>query len=101
MMQPMMRIGLLFLSAIGLLLPGCSRDVDTKMSEKLDTMSKKQDEIIDLLKRGGGPGGGRGAGRPQRARANPNDVYAVPLDEAPSVGPKDAKVTMVEAFEFA
>lgn len=100
MMPPMMRIGLLFLSAVGLLLPGCTRDVDTKMSEKLDTMIKKQDEIIDLLKRGGGPGG-RGAGRPQRARANPNEVYAVPLDGAPFVGPKDAKVTMVEAFEFA
>jgi hypothetical protein len=98
----MMRIGLLFLSALSLLLPGCQRD-DTKVAEKLDRIIKQQDEMLDLLKKGGGPGGARGGrgDRPQRPRPSPQEVYGVPLDGAAWVGNKDAKVTIVEAFEFA
>ncbi len=100
MMQPMMRIGLLFLASLSLTLPGCTRD-DSKMAEKLDQVIKKQDEMIDLMKKGGGPPG-RGANpRAQRPRPAPTEVYAVPIEGAPAVGPKDAKVTIVEAFEFA
>src|SRR5262245_57864706 len=100
MMRRMMRLGLLILS-LSVLLPGCARD-DSKMAEKLDQMIKKQDQILALLEKGGGPAArGAGAQRPQRARPTPTEVYAVPVDGAPSAGPKDAKVTIVEAFEFA
>ncbi|HTE51923.1 MAG TPA: hypothetical protein VK698_13805 [Kofleriaceae bacterium] len=86
---------------MSLLLPGCTRD-DSKMAEKLDQVIKKQDEMIALLQKGGGPGG-RGAANPraQRPRPAPTEVYAVPLEGAAWVGNKDAKVTIVEAFEFA
>ncbi|HWM87851.1 MAG TPA: hypothetical protein VNO33_18480 [Kofleriaceae bacterium] len=97
----MNRMGFLVLSALGLVLPGCARD-DTRVAEKIDKLIKQNDEIIDLLKKGGGgPGGGRGSGRPSRPRPSPTEVYAVPLEGAAWTGNKDAKVTIVEAFEFA
>jgi len=95
-----MRLGLSFLSILSLLLPGCAveRD-DSKIAEKLDQLIKKQDQIISMLERGAGRGAG--AGRSQRARPAPTEVYAVPIEGAAWVGNKDAKVTIVEAFEFA
>jgi hypothetical protein len=99
MMQPMMHKGLLLLSTLGLLLPGCTRD-DSKMAEKLDQILKKQEETIELLKKGG-TGRGMGSQRPSRPRPSPTEVYAVPIEGAQWAGAKDAKVTMVEAFEFA
>jgi hypothetical protein len=105
----MRRLGLLFLSALGLALPGgCTRDTgDGQIGEKLDMMIKKQEETNNLL-RDMGKGGGRGMGAAtggaqaggERKRPDPNEVYAVPAVGA-SVGPKDAKVTLVEAFDFA
>jgi len=70
-------------------------------------MIKKQEETNNLL-RDMGKGGGRGMGAAtggaqaggERKRPDPNEVYAVPAVGA-SVGPKDAKVTLVEAFDFA
>lgn len=100
MMQPMMRIGLFFLSALGLLLPGCTRE-DNKLAGKLDQIIKQNDEILDQLKKGGGPGRGGGRDRPQRPRPTPSEVYAVPIEGAAWVGNEQAKVTIVEAFEFA
>ncbi len=101
MMQPMMRMGFLFLPALGLLLTGCHRD-DSLVADKLDKVIKQNDEIIDLLKKGGAAArGAAGAQRPQRPRPSPEEVYAVPLEGAPFVGNKEAKVTIVEAFEFA
>lgn len=101
MMQRMTRLGPWIVS-LSVLLLGCTRD-DSKMAEKLDQMIKKQDQILTLLEKGGGPAAARNAAaqRPQRARPASTEVYAVPVDGAPSVGPKDAKVTIVEAFEFA
>jgi protein-disulfide isomerase len=52
-------------------------------------------EIKQLIKR---PGAMPAAMPPQ---PNPADVYSVKIDGAPSLGPADAKVTVVEAFEFA
>lgn len=99
----MTRIGLFLLSALGILLPGCERD-DSKMGDKLDKMIEQNGEIIELLKSNpGARGQGAQAGqqRPQRPRPSPNDVYAVPIEGAAWAGAKDAKVTLVEAFEFA
>jgi protein-disulfide isomerase len=39
--------------------------------------------------------------RPQRPEPDRAKTYAVPIDNAPSLGPADAKVTMVVAHEYA
>lgn len=98
-----MKIGLLLLSAVGLALPGCQRD-DTQIAEKLDQVIAKQDDILKALQsapRGAAAAAGRGQPqRPARRRPEPNEVYAAPAD-GPYRGAKDAKVTIVKAFEFA
>lgn len=69
-------------------------------------MIKKQEETNNLLRDLGKGGGMRGAGAAtggaagDRKRPDPNEVYAVNA-VGPTVGPKDAKVTLVEAFDFA
>jgi hypothetical protein len=107
----MRRFGLLFLSALGLVLPGCTRDEPTALGEKFDQLIKRQDETNQLLReiqKGGGMRGGGAAGAAarggadggERKRPDPGETYAV-NNVGPSHGPKDAKVTIVEAFEFA
>lgn len=100
MMQPMMRMGIFMLSALSMLVLGCQRDVDTSIGDRLAKMDEKLDKVLDEVKKGGGGRGGRGD-RPQRPRPSPSEVYAVPIDGAPVVGSKNAKITIVEAFEFA
>ena len=108
----MRRFGLLVLSALGLALPGCTRDSgDTVLGEKVDQLIKRQDETNQLLRdiaKGGGMKGGAagamggrgGAEGGERKRPDPGETFAV-NNVGPSIGPKDAKVTIVEAFEFA
>jgi hypothetical protein len=106
----MRRLGLVFLSALGLALPGCTRDGEgsSQLGEKLDMMIKKQEETNQLLKdmgkgggiRAGGAAARGGAEGGERKRPEPGETYAV-NNVGPSHGPKDAKVTIVEAFEFA
>ena len=106
----MRRLGLLFLSALGLATPGCTREDNTQLGEKLDLMIKKQEETNSLLRdlgKGGGAIGrgaagaaGRGGEGGERKRPEPGEVYAVNAT-GPAHGAKDAKVTIVEAFEFA
>ncbi len=102
----MRRLGLLFLSALGLALPGCQRDESSQLGEKMDLIAKRLEETNNLLRdmnKGGGrmgaaTGGAQAGG--ERKRPDPNEVYAVNA-VGPTVGPKDAKVTLVEAFDFA
>ena len=98
----MRRFKFLLLSAVGLAALGCQRD-DSKVSEKLDQIAQRLDGIEKQLASGAGARAGaarqRGAGQ-ERKRPDPNKVYAVPAT-GPAHGPKDAKVTIVEAFEFA
>lgn len=100
----MRRLKYLLLAAVGVAALGCQRD-DTKMGEKLDQIATKLDAIEKQLASGAGARGAagaagqRGAGQ-ERKRPDPNKVYAVP-STGPAHGPKDAKVTIVEAFEFA
>jgi len=87
------------LTALALALPaaGCQRDV----SPQLDRIEKEQKEtkelVQKLLARPGGPGGQRR----ERKRADPALTYAIPVEGSASIGPADAPVTVVEAFEFA
>jgi protein-disulfide isomerase len=73
-----------------------------ELDKKLDAISNKIDELNKKV--------AQGAGRPQQPQQpmpqmppepNPTAIYAVPIDGAPVLGPKNAKVTIVEAFDFA
>ncbi len=101
----------MFVSALGLALPGCTRDDSSQIGEKLDTLIKQNQETNELLKgmsKGGGPMRGAAGGAAarggaeggERKRPEPGETYAV-NNVGPSHGPKDAKVTIVEAFEIA
>ena len=92
------------LSVVGLAAVGCQRD-DSKVAEKLDQIAQRLDGIEKQLASGGGARGAAGAAGQrapgaERKRPDPSKVYAVPAT-GPAIGPKDAKVTLVEAFEFA
>lgn len=95
----MKRIGLLIAS--GAVAFGCQRD-DTAIKEELADIKTDLADIKETLKSGGGRGAAAARPqRPQRPRPEPGEVYAAPIAGAPYEGPKDAKVTIVEAFEFA
>jgi protein-disulfide isomerase len=102
MIRLMKRLGFLLLSTMALgSLIGCQRD-DTAVKEKLDQIDQRLAGIEQSLK--SGAGAARGAAqpqRPQRPRPNPADVYAIPIGDSPIEGPPTAKITIVEAFEFA
>jgi protein-disulfide isomerase len=98
----MKRIGYLFLglctmTAVAACETAQSNNVETKLDDivaRLDKMEK------DLQARPAGAA--RGQQQRQRpAEPDPTKVYAVPIEGAPNKGPEHAKVTLVEAFEFA
>ena len=57
---------------------------------QLDAIATQLDQI-----------GAAPSARQRPPRADPDAVYAVPVGDSPFEGPADAKVTIVEAFEFA
>src|SRR4051812_21308017 len=60
--------------------------------DRLARLEHRVDKVIELLEK---TELGR-AGEP-----DPDKIYAVPVDQTdPSEGPKDAKITIVEGFEF-
>ncbi len=62
---------------------------------RLDGLDKKVDALSQRV-------AGAQPRAPQRPQLDPNTVYAVPVaDNDPYVGPKHAKVTIVEAYEYA
>jgi protein-disulfide isomerase len=86
-------------SALSLVLFACQKDSSTD-NKKLEEITKKLDEINQKLDRGVAAG----AARPQAAQPpapDPNKVYSVPVAGAPSVGPANAKVTIVKGSEYA
>lgn len=85
-------------TASTLLLFGCTRD-DQSIKERLDKIDKRLESIEARIGQGGGARGNRAARRPRGP--NPQTVYAVALGDSPWEGTKDAKVTLVEAFDFA
>ena len=68
---------------------------DTKnLNDKIDKLEK-------LIIANCGQGGGRGAQRPQRPEPDRSKTYAVPVEGDPIIGRADAKVTLIEAFDYA
>jgi protein-disulfide isomerase len=68
---------------------------DTRnLERKLDEINRKLDNL---------PRGGAGAApqRPQRPEPDPSKVYAVPVEGDPSIGPADAKITLIKAYDYA
>jgi protein-disulfide isomerase len=77
---------------------GCQKG-DPALAEKLDRIETKIEGIQRKLDGMGGV-----AQRPQpppRRGPDPAAVYSVPIGDAPVRGPATAKVTIVEAAEFA
>jgi hypothetical protein len=97
----MKRTGLFLLSAVAAF--GCQRD-DSPLRKEVADLKAGQDEIKALIQKmpttAPGPGANRPQ-RPQRPTPQPNSVYSVDINGSPYKGAKDAKVTIVEAFEFA
>lgn len=84
--------------AMGLMALGLFACKDPEVHEKLDQLIAKVDGLEKKVAAGGAPGGKR----PQRPnRPDPKTVYSVPVDGDAYDGPKLAKVTIVEASDFA
>lgn len=62
-----------------------------ELSERVDDLDSRLKKIEDLLRRAM-------EGPPE---PDPTAVYSVPIDGYPAVGPADAKVTVVKAYEYA
>jgi protein-disulfide isomerase len=95
----------LFAAALSLApLAACARQDETTQ-KKLDLVMSKLDALDKKIAQGAlaRPAGANPAAQmPQRKRPDPAVTYYLPVSEADSVkGPKTAKVTVVEAFEFA
>ncbi|HTM22225.1 MAG TPA: hypothetical protein VL172_17015 [Kofleriaceae bacterium] len=100
---------------MALLAMACESSPDNEVVNQLKDMNKRLKSIeakLDNQAKGGpaiGAAGARGApgqrpgmdpsGRPPGP--DPAEVYAVPIAGAPYLGPEKAKVTIVEAFDFA
>ncbi len=70
---------------------GCQQDTKN-LERKLDLIIAKLDKVP--------AGGDPKAPRPQRPEPDRAKTYAVPIDGDAYVGPADAKVTLVEAFDY-
>src|SRR5688572_24659555 len=80
---------------------GCQKN-DPAIGEKLDKLETKLDSLgrkVETL--GSRAGGQRPQAPPPRPGADPAAVYSVGIDNSAVKGPKTAKVTIVEAAEFA
>lgn len=98
-------------------LVGCQKDdqgykqhVDQQLDERFSALEARLDKIdrsLGEIAKAGGPAAG--AGRPAAPRQpqkrpgtpDPSATYAVPTGNSPYRGAEHAKVTIVEAFEFA
>ncbi len=70
------------------------------VAEELKEINERLDKIEQLAAAGGGAGAARRA--PQRPRGpDPAKTYSVAVEGAPFKGNKDAKITVVKAFEYA
>jgi protein-disulfide isomerase len=87
------------MTVLGSVVAACGSDPDKKLDTvlaRLDSLEKKVDGLPARIASNQAP-------RPvQRPQLDPNTVYAVPVAETDAyVGSKHAKVTIVEAYEYA
>jgi hypothetical protein len=84
------------------LLPLVACQADTKnINDRMERIEKKLDAIIAQGGRGGAAAGAAQQPRPSRPEPDRAKTYAVSIDGDAFVGPADAKVTLVEAFDYA
>ncbi|HSD87219.1 MAG TPA: hypothetical protein VLB44_06880 [Kofleriaceae bacterium] len=81
-----------------LALAACQNDTKN-LNDKIDKLDKKLDALIAQGPRGGGPGAN--APRPSRPEPDRAKTYAVPIEGDPFIGSADAKITLIEAFDYA
>lgn len=90
---------LVLLAAI---LPLAACQADTKnLNDRMERIEKKLDALIAQGPRGGGGAAGAAQQRPSRPEPDRAKTYAVSIDNDPFEGPADAKVTLIEAFDYA
>ena len=100
----MPRLPFLYAVAVAVLpLTGCERQAaqsndNSAVLSKLDEISKKLSSLEEKIEEAAPVK--RDAG-PKRLRPDPNKTYAIAVGDSPYKGPKHAKVTIVEAFEYA
>ena len=102
------RVFTIALASLALAASACQKGDDVVV-KKLDEISKKLDKLDDIetkLAGGGRPAAARPRGQeqpqaPRPGTPDPAAVYSLDITGAPFAGPKDAKVTIVKAFEFA
>ena len=64
-----------------------------RLDAKLDQMAAAINAIEERL--------AAGTPRPQPAKPDPSAVYSIPIKGAPYTGPRYAKVTIIQAYEYA
>ena len=80
-----------------LLVAACQPDTKN-LERKVDQIAQDQRKIMDMLAKGGGAGAAQP--RAQRPEPDRSKTYSVPIDNDPFDGPADAKVTLVEAYDY-
>lgn len=90
-----------FVLLFAAVLPLAACQADQKnLDDRMQRIEKKLDALIAS---GGARGAGPAAGaqRPQRPEPDRSKTYAVSIENDPFLGPADAKVTLIEAFDYA
>ncbi|TPV95429.1 MAG: hypothetical protein B7733_10015 [Myxococcales bacterium FL481] len=101
----MRRFSYLFIGgAFAASLAGCQRPApgggdNSEVLAKLDEISKKLNDLEGKVEKAAKAGAR--PSRPSRPRPDAKATYSIPLGDSPAVGPEHAKVTIVEAFEYA
>ena len=91
-----------FVLLIAAVLPLAACQADQKnLNDRMERIEKKLDALIASGGARGGAPGAAGAQRPQRPEPDRAKTYAVSIENDPIEGPIDAKVTLVEAFDYA
>lgn len=94
-----MKAFVLLLAAVLPLAAGCQND-QKNLNDRMERIEKKLDALIAS---GGARGNAPAAGaqRPSRPEPDRAKTYAVSIENDPFKGPADAKVTLIEAFDYA
>ncbi len=79
---------------------GCQKE-DAATKERLDKILSRLDDLEKKVDKAAAGRGAAAPSGPQPGRPDPSAVYSVPIDGDPVDGPANAKVTIVEAAEFA